>query len=290
MVFRNIHLIGCPTSFILGYGYDGENYEVCSIPLAGACPAIYVMESVDASGLLRAMIRRTFKWTVWLIIAFVVVNVFLMGITYVRTTLTSSDAATFRSVFGIEKPVRPQGFDDELKLIRSLQAQVMKRVPSIVPIPEYQSREPEDLFLNKSGLCYDRSRALDKLFAWYGFESRHIYILYAQNPTTGEDVSFGRAVLTRATGSHAVTEVKTSKGWIVVDSLQPWISVTDDGAPVDADHINEQAHKFSALPGSFSGPYWEIRGLYSRRGHFYRPYIPYPEVNWHDFISWLIKG
>lgn len=236
------------------------------------------------------MISRISKWTMWLIIAFVAVNVFLLSVTYVRTSLTESDAATFRSIFGIQKPVRPQGYDDQIKLIQLLQNEVMNKTPGSTPIPEYESREPEDLFLKKSGLCYDRSRTLDKLFAWYGFESRHIYILYAQNPRTGEDVSFGRALFTRATDSHAVTEVKTNKGWIVVDSLQPWISLTADGTPVDADHIYEQASKFSTLPDAFNKPYWAIRGMYSRRGHFYRPYIPYPELNLNDFISWLMKG
>lgn len=167
------------------------------------------------------MIRRISKWTMWLIIVFVAVNVFLLSITYVRTTLTESDTATFKSVFGIQKPERPQGYDDEIKLIRLLQAEVMHKTPGMTPIPEDESREPEDLFVNKSGLCYDRSRTLDKLFAWYGFESRYIYILYKQNPRTGEDVSFGRALFTRATDSHAVTEVKPVKVglWLIACNL-----------------------------------------------------------------------
>jgi len=87
-----------------------------------------------------------------------------------------------------------------------------------------------------------------------------------------------------------VTEVKTSRGWLVVDSNLPWISVAVDGSPVDADHIHFQVDLFKSLPEYWNRPYWAIRGLYSRRGQFYRPYIPYPQLNWYDFISWLVEA
>jgi len=137
-------------------------------------------------------------------------------------------------------------------------------------------------------LCFDRSRTFDKLFNWYGFETRHVYILYAKNPVTGERLSFWRAFFTKGTHSHAVTEVKTSHGWLVVDSNLPWISVAANGDPVDADHIHAQADRFASMPEYWNRPYWAIRGLYSRRGQFYRPYIPYPQLNWMDFLMWIV--
>ena len=32
-------------------------------------------------------------------------------------------------------------------------------------------------------------------------------------------------------------------------------------------------------------PWWAIRRLYSRTGHFYAPYVFFPELNWPDFLS-----
>lgn len=236
------------------------------------------------------MIRRTFKWTTWLVIVFVAVNLLLGVITNVSTHPTDSDDAVFRRVLGLKKPQGAMTYEQELQLIKSIQALVLKEAPGMQGIAEYEDREPEDLFRNKTGLCFDRSRTFDKLFNWYGFESRHLYILYAKKPTTGEKLPFWRAFFTKETGSHAVTEVKTSRGWLVVDSNTTWISVAADGSPVDADHIYTQTDRFNSMPEYWDRPYWAIRGLYSRRGQFYRPYIPYPELNWHDFVSWIVKG
>lgn len=237
------------------------------------------------------MIRRTFKLTIWLIIVFVGLNVLLGVVTNVSTHPSASDEAVFRTLLGLTKPQAMGTYEIELQLIKSLQSQVLKEAPGQQGIADYENREPEDLLRNKSGLCFDRSRTFDKLFNWYGFETRHVYVLFAKDPATGQNLPFWRALLTKGTASHAVTEVKTSRGWLVVDSNMAWISVATDGSPVDADHIYKHANRFgSSIPEYWDQPYWAIRGMYSRRGQFYRPYIPYPELNWYDFASWLVKG
>ncbi len=236
------------------------------------------------------MIRRTVKLSTWLIIAFVVLNGLIGVVTNVSTHVTDSDDAVFRTVLGLKKPQGALSYEQELELIKSAQALVLQKAPVGEPIAEYSDREPENLFQKKSGLCYDQSRTYDKIFTWYGFESRHIYLLYPEHPVTKEKLSFLRAFFTKGTSSHAVTEVKTSRGWLVVDSNSSWVSQARDGSPVDADHIYVQANRFAVMPEYWNRPYWAIRGLYSRRGQLYRPYIPYPELNWYDFISWLAVG
>ena len=108
----------------------------------------------------------------------------------------------------------------------------------------------------------------------------------------GVRLSFRGALFRRGIASHAVTEVKTQRGWVLIDSTSEWISVAKDADRVDADHIPEAEHQFTTIPGYFvNRPYWAIRGLYSRRGHLYRPYfIMYPQANWFDLFSWLIFG
>jgi hypothetical protein len=56
------------------------------------------------------------------------------------------------------------------------------------------------------GVCYDRSRAFDKGAIFLGTEARHVYLLYKQ------DKPFLWAILAYGQASHAVTEIKTSKG------------------------------------------------------------------------------
>jgi hypothetical protein len=56
------------------------------------------------------------------------------------------------------------------------------------------------------GLCFDRSRTLDKTFEFIGLPSRHVYLLYRQ------DRGFWSELFHYGQSSHAVTEVKTNMG------------------------------------------------------------------------------
>jgi hypothetical protein len=238
----------------------------------------------------RDMLKRYTKLSALCALAFLIINVFLAAVTNVSTRVTASDASVFRSIYRYEQPKQPLSFDQQIQLIKRVQASVINTIPMGEPIPEFQSREPEDLIRNKTGLCYDRSRTLDKLYSWLGFEARHVYILYLKQPVTDEVLSPLSAIFTFGTETHAVTEVKTHKGWVLVDSNSTWVSLTRDGAPVHAGDIYGRASEFDDLPDYFNQPYIAIRGMYSRRGQFYRPYIPYPELNWADFWGWLIES
>lgn len=234
------------------------------------------------------MIRSLLRLGSWLFIAFVVINITMCVITNVPTQVTSSDVSIFRSILSLDQPKDIMSYDQEIALISKVQRQILSEAPVGEAIPEYADREPADLFRQKSGLCYDRSRTYDKVFSWLGFDVRHVYILYPEHPVTKLRLPYWKAFFIRGTNSHAVTEVKTTRGWLVVDSNSAWISVTKDGAPLDADHLHESASSFVDIPDYFNRPYVAIRGLYSRRGQQYRPYIPYPELNWGDFWSWIL--
>ena len=126
------------------------------------------------------------------------------------------------------------------------------------------------------------------MFSWLGFRVRHIYMLYPEHPVNGMPLPYWQAFFVRGTQSHAVTEVKNQRGWLLVDSNSAWVSVTRDGTPVDADSLQKSAQQFDHIPFYFNRPYLAIRGLYSRRGQLYRPYIPYPQLNWVDFWTWVL--
>jgi hypothetical protein len=189
----------------------------------------------------------------------------------------------------LEPPGRPLRYEQEVALIARVQRLVLAKAPLGPGIPDNHPREPEDLFEAGAGLCYDRARTFDKVFDWLGFETRHVFVLYGMDPATGERIPYWRALIIGGSPSHAVTEVRTKRGWLVVDSNSAWISLNAWGEPVDADRIPVRAREFRAIPEYLRSPYLAIRGLYSRRGHLYAPYLPYPDVNWRDLWGWALE-
>ncbi len=207
----------------------------------------------------------------------------LASYTNVSTDVTPSDRQIFAEI-GIVKPAAPLSFEQEIALIRKVQSAIFIRAPLGDGIPEYEEREPADLMRAGHGLCYDRSRSFDKAFGYLGFEARHVYLLYKENR------SFLGALFHYGQPSHAVTEVKTSKGWLFVDSNTPWVALSRNGEPVNADDVWHRFDEFENAPKYLRDPWWAIRGMYSRKGHLYAPYLPFPEFNWVDFLDWMVKG
>src|SRR3546814_7846634 len=82
------------------------------------------------------------------------------------------------------------------------------------------AREPKDLYAVHSGECYDRSRSIEKLLRLAGFEARHVSVY-----SVPDGSSVLGALLTPGTSSHAVSEVLTQRGWMLVDSNARWIGL-----------------------------------------------------------------
>lgn len=234
------------------------------------------------------MIRRIKKGTQWLLLLVAIgFSTFLACAVYtnVPTEVTTEDAIVF-SDLGFAKPAMSRTFEQEIVLIRQVQGAVFQKAPLGDGIPEYEAREPADLMRFGQGLCFDRSRTFDKAFNYLGFESRHVYLLYRENK------SFFKALLHYGQSSHAVTEVKTSRGWMFVDSNTPWIALTRGGEPVNADNVWRKYAELANPPLYLEPAWWAIRGMYSRKGQFFEPFLPFPfpELNWRDFFVWLVEG
>jgi hypothetical protein len=201
----------------------------------------------------------------------------------VHVNLTEEDIKTFEGL-GFSKPTQNLTFEQEISLLRQGQEKIFKIAPFGKAIPDYQPREITDLLKYGSGLCYDRSRSLDQIYSHLGFESRHVFLLFKQ------DRSFFSAIFRKQQGTHAVTEVKTSRGWMYVDSNSLWIAITRSGEVVNADDVWKRFDEFDNPPPYLNQPWWAIRGLYTRGGRKYPPYIPFPEMSWPTFFNWAIDG
>lgn len=229
-------------------------------------------------------IKMTKKCISFVIIFIMSVTLILICLfTNVSKNITPRDVIAMK-ILHLNPPDKPLTYDEEIALIQNIQLKVFKLAPMGLGIPPFQSREPMDLIRHRQGQCYDRSRMLDKALAYVGFETRHVYLLFKQNK------NFICAILTKSHSSHAVTEVKTKKGWLFVDSNTAWIALDQNKNPVNADDVWKKKRELENIPWYLESPWWAIRGMYSRTGQFYPPYFPFPAFHWPTFIRWLLES
>jgi hypothetical protein len=151
-----------------------------------------------------------------------------------------------------------------------------------------RGREPRDLYELRYGGCYDRSRVIEKVLAYVGLRTRHAAVY-----STAETKSSLLSLMTPQIGSHAVTEVETARGWMVVDPDKRWIGLTESGRPFDLAAIKSDPslgtaprHAASKVPINriFRADFAYVIGVFSRHGRFYPPFTPIPDVNWRQIV------
>ena len=181
-----------------------------------------------------------------------------------------------------------EDFDSQITAILAVQDAVLQATPVGEELPHGRPREPKDLLETGQGLCSDRSRAIEKILGMLGFETRHVAVYWT------ETYSRIRAFITPGTQSHALTEARTTKGWIAVGSNSRWIGLTADKTVHSIEEI--QAHdpfqtEWAAIVPEqvswqlFSGSFTYVIGLYSRHGGFFPPYDPVPDVNYSELLQ-----
>ncbi len=182
---------------------------------------------------------------------------------------------------------KKRDFQDELTFILQVQSSVLNIASLNKGLPFNKEREPKDVYLAKTGLCYDRSRVIEKILRFSGFETRHIAIYSTMK--TGSPI---RSILTPGVSSHAVAEVLTKRGWMVVDSNNLWVSIDQDRVPKSIEQIqlgieNSSGISWNKKPPTFiyEEPFTYIYGLYSRHGKFYPPFNFIPDVNYRELMQ-----
>lgn len=183
-------------------------------------------------------------------------------------------------------PERPS-YADELKFIISIQHSVLHVAPQNKGLPIGKIREPKELFEARIGLCFDRSRVIEKILIYQGFKTRHVSIYSKQGST-----STIKSLITPGVRSHAVTEVLTKKGWLIVDSNSPWVSVDSNNRPISIKEVQYNIenrvpiHWGSEPPSSiYVEPFAFVYGLYSRHGQFYPPYNFIPDIHYGELMQ-----
>lgn len=226
---------------------------------------------------------RERKKTCWLLLV-LLTGITLLSYFNVDRSLTAEDRYYIRLYLPDVAPnvAASLNYDEQVALIERAQRAVFERTTGWQGIAEGQPREPKQLFLNRNGMCYDRSRVLEKVFSYLGFTSRHLSMFTREKGTPALVT-----ILFHHVPSHAVSEVLTKKGWLMVDSNTLWVSLDAKNDPVSVPEIQHRAsiirwHSpiITKDPQVYSGQFIFVYGLYSRHGLFYAPYIPgIPDYN-----------
>ena len=198
----------------------------------------------------------------------------------VDRTLTNED----RYYIKLYLPNMPEGiapslsYEEQIKLIQRAQEAVHLRTTGWKGISEGQAREPKQLYLGRTGMCYDRSRVLEKIFTYLGFTNRHLAMFERQPYQHAYST-----ILFQHVPSHAISEVLTKKGWLMVDSNDLWISLDNNRLPVSMPQMQARYRReekinwdASVLPHDeafYNSRCIALYGIYSRHGRFYPPYI-----------------
>lgn len=195
-----------------------------------------------------------------------------------------------RSGYDVQNLENTNQFQKQISSIRAVQDSILNETPKQDFIAYGQSREPKDLMGRGGAHCGDRSRFLDKALRLLGYQTRY---LSAYDTSNVSHPLFALAVKNTSATSHALLEVKTEKGWMLVDSVSRWIALTQEQKIYSAADWQKEESKenvlwdraqsgkiYSVLENQFSYFY----GLYSRHGKFYPPYVPVPDINWQEFV------
>jgi hypothetical protein len=143
------------------------------------------------------------------------------------------------------------------------------------------------VLLEGQGICFDRSRVIEKILTGLGFETRHLAIYSTR------DYGRLRALLTPGISSHALTEVKTGKGWMAVDSNARWIGLDAADSVYSVEDIQgRDPFAITWAPkvrepiswALINEPFTYVIGLFSRHGGFFPPYTPVPDVNYAQLL------
>jgi hypothetical protein len=206
----------------------------------------------------------------------------------VNNTITDEDLS-YIALYTTNVPAASpdSDFENELRFIQGVQDAVLSVAPENSGLARGAEREPKDLYIARKGLCFDRSRVIEKILQSHGFRTRHIFLYSIK------ERSALRAFFTPGVLSHAITEVETERGWLVVDSNDRWISLDRSGSPRGMLDIQNAVQGESVIewesqpPPIYSdiAPTVFVYGLYSRHGEFYPPYNFIPDINYGELVE-----
>lgn len=169
-------------------------------------------------------------------------------------------------------------FDSELDCLKGIQSTI-HAIGQHHCAAKGELIEPAEFLKRKYGCCFDRARFFEKSARFYGFESRHVFLIVPKYSSLFNILPLGQS-------SHATSEVLTKRGWLGIDSNALFLLTDQQGVPHPYRSLKEHSEfRERATPTNFyAQPYDVIYGLYSRHGFFHGWNLPGPEFVFDEFM------
>lgn len=227
-------------------------------------------------------LRLTTKVLIGVSVAGVLFTLYVWLGLSVDQTLTEDDKIAIQT---LKLDGECEGVVGEFSKEISCVSEIQKRVQSIGGTEcaaKGDNIEPLSFLERGYGCCFDRARFIEKTARYYGFETRHIFLIV---PYKGYSVL---NFLPLGQASHATSEIMTSKGWMGVDSNEPFILLREGDFLPRTYEFALSSKQFSDVmePKKFFKKDFDvIVGLYSRHGFFHGKNFPGPELSFSEFIQ-----
>ncbi len=207
----------------------------------------------------------------------------------VDTKVSDGDRAVIAQLNVDESCGDVDGFHAELECVETVQTTVFENFPSTKDAFEkgVTRHRAQDYAARGYGSCYDRAMLIEQTLRHYGFNIWRVAIYERQQRLWD--------YLRPGIRSHALSVVETSRGEMVVESVEPFLGVDKGGSVYGIrevrDGLNEEkidGDTFGAdIPDNFfGGDFIYFHGVYSRHGYFFEPHLPAPEIDWGHFRLW----
>ncbi len=167
-----------------------------------------------------------------------------------------------------------QNYENQVTCIKAVHQSIRNKVTDFRCASRFTLIEPKEFLTRGFGCCYDRARFAEKTLEFYGFKTRHVFII--------EQEYFLFNLLIPGVRSHASSEVRTSKGWLGLDSNEDFILLTSDNLPLSYEQALQNIGNIRSkmLPVTLYSKELKVYyGLYSRHGFFHGVNLPGPEIN-----------
>ena len=171
-------------------------------------------------------------------------------------------------------------YEKEILCIKSIQKAQLKLIENTSCRQKFINLGSIEVINKNTACCFDRSRITEQALQIYGLKVRHVHLNWTEKRGYFN-------LLTPGSPSHAVTEVLTSRGWLGVDSNEPFVLMDKDNVPFTYEQaIHNGVINIHTENSFYKKPLTYVIGLYSRNGTFFEPYLPYiPEINFNDFFG-----
>lgn len=216
----------------------------------------------------------------------VIVAIAVAAVHNVPLRLTAGDRQFLDDWFagnGLTTGLDGAPYEEQVAAIREVQVLALEEIRRGQGIAPGQSREPEAALEAGEGECYDRARFLEKTLKYAGLPTRHASVYL--NPQGFRPV---RLLSESGVPSHAVTEVRTARGWLIVDSNNAWLGLAADSTPVALKSIDGNTSFLTPPPAAEAAFYRPgsvtVYGLYSRHGGFFPPFNRIPDISWRELL------